>query len=140
MPIPRVLHAEQNVSSLFKKRATEGLDVVRAAFDLARAEATGATQRYVTGGIICDAHFVVASATSVILAQAATCALQPYFRGPAMACLITGLVMFLLITFLGWPGLNFSTRQYQSVGRNFKLLTGQRRTSRANFLNLKLEY
>ena len=129
MPIPRALHEELSLSSLFKRLAAEGLDVARAELDLARAEAVGATKLYVTGGAICIACFVAAIATAVILAQAAASALQPYFSGPAMAYLVVGLAMLLLTVFLGWLGVNFITLKYQPVGTIFKWLSGQRKTS-----------
>lgn len=129
MPIPRALHEELSLSSFFKKLVAEVLDVARAELDLARAEAAGVAKLYVTGGVICLACFVVATATAVILGQAAALALQPYFSGPAMAYLITGLAMFLLTILLAWLGVNFITRKYQPVGTIFKWLTGQHKTS-----------
>lgn len=129
MPTPRLSQENHSLSGLFKKLTTEGIEVVKAELNLARAEAAGFTKLIVVGSVICVLCFVVAISTVVILAQAAALGLEPHVSSPAMAYLITGLVMALSTAFLAWLGIKFLTQKYRPVGTIFKWLTGQRATS-----------
>ena len=129
MPTPRATQESQSLSGLFKKLTVEGIEVVRAELDLARAEAAGITKFYIAGVIICLACFVMAIATVVALVQAVALGLESYLGSGAMAYLITGIVMSILTAILAWVGINILTQKYQPVGTIFKWLGGQRATS-----------
>ena len=129
MPTPRATHEGMSLVGLFKKLASEGLEVAQAELDLARAEAVGVTKLYAAGVVICLAGFVLAIATVVMLSQAVALGLEPYFSSLAKAYLTTSLAMLILTIFLTWLGVNFLKHKYQPVGIIFKWLAGKGKAS-----------
>jgi hypothetical protein len=109
---------------LFKDLAGDGKRWLDAELALAKAEAGVRVRGYVTGLGVIFAGLVVLIAAAVVLAQAGVAALTPYVSGPAMAGLVVGIALLLIVVVLALVAKSLLFNKTRPIGLVFRWLTG----------------
>ena len=131
MPMPRAsaesLHypsSKPAFPELFKELAGDGKRWLDAELALAKAEAGLRVRGYAAGLGVAFAGLAVLLAAIVVLAQACVMALTPYVGGPAVAGLVVGIALLLIVLVLALVAKTLLVNKTRPVGLVFRWLTG----------------
>jgi hypothetical protein len=109
---------------LFKELAGDGKRWIDAELALAKAEAGLRLRGYAIGVGVAFAGFLILIAAIVVLAQASVAALTPYVSGPAVAGLIVGIALLVIVGVLALVAKSLLVNKKRPVGLVFRWLAG----------------
>ena len=109
---------------LFKELADDGKRWIDAELALAKAEAGLRVKTYATGLGVAFAGFLTLVAAIVVLAQAGVAALTPYVSGPAIAGLLVGVILLIIVGALALLAKNLLVNRTKPIGLVFRWLAG----------------
>ncbi len=109
---------------LFKELAGDGKRWLDAEIALAKAEAGLRVRGYAAGLGVAFAALAVLLAATVVLAQAGVAALTPYVTGPAVAGLVVGIALLVIVVVLALVAKSLLINKTRPVGLVFRWLAG----------------
>lgn len=109
---------------LFKELAGDGKRWLNAELALAKAEAGLRVRGYAAGMGVAFAGLAVLLAAIVVLAQAGVAGLMPYVSGPAVAGLIVGIALLVIVAVLALVAKALLVNKTRPIGLIFRWLSG----------------
>ncbi|HUQ35650.1 MAG TPA: phage holin family protein [Aestuariivirga sp.] len=109
---------------LFKELSSDGMRWLDAELALAKAEAGLRLRGYATGLGMAFASLCILVAAMVVLAQACVVGLMPYVSGPAVAGLIVGVILLIIVVALALLAKGLLINKTRPIGLVFRWLAG----------------
>ncbi len=114
---------------LFEELAGNGKRWLDAELALAKAEAVLRVRGYATGLAVAFAGLAILIAATVILAQAGVAALTPLVGGPAVAGLLVGAALLVVVLGSAFVAKNLLVSKTPPIGLIFRWLSGDEKGS-----------
>jgi hypothetical protein len=109
---------------LFKELSSDGMRWLDAELALAKAEAGLRVRGYAAGLGMAFASLCIMISAIVVLAQACVAALMPYVSGPAVAGLIVGVILLIVVVALALLAKGLLVNKTRPIGLVFRWLEG----------------
>ena len=109
---------------LFKELSSDGMRWLDAELALAKAEAGLRVRGYAAGLGMAFASLCIMISAIVVLAQACVVALMPYVSGPAVAGLIVGVILLIIVVVLALLAKGLLVNKTRPIGLVFRWLEG----------------